>query len=107
MANATHKKTRRHKRKDAGSVVLSPRITEKGAVLSEQGAYVFNVAPIANKKEIARAIEDIFKVKPSAVRVVNVAGKRSVTRGTNRRGRSAAQKKAYVYLKKGDTIEIS
>jgi ribosomal protein L23 len=46
-------------------------------------------------------------VKPAAVRIVRVSGKRSWTRGTNRFGRGAAGKKAYVYLKKGDTIELS
>jgi large subunit ribosomal protein L23 len=107
MNAISQKKTRREKRKDAGAVIVAPRITEKGVVLAEKNAYLFTVAPSANKHEIARAIESLFKVKPIAVRVVRSTGKRSWTRGTNRWGRSAQTKKAYVYLKKGDTIEIS
>lgn len=108
MEKRTHqKKTRRHKRKDAGEIILRPRITEKGAVMAERSVYLFNVAPSANKRDIARAIENLFKVRPVAVRVVRVAGKRSWTRGTNRFGRGAQTKKAYVILKKGDTIELA
>jgi large subunit ribosomal protein L23 len=94
-------------RKDAGVTLLSPRITEKGAVVSAANAYVFNVAVSANKGEIARAVEELFKVKPTHVRVVRTAGKRSWTRGTNRFGRSVETKKAYVYLKKGDAIDFA
>jgi len=108
MAKKTaQKKTRREKRKDAGVVVLSPRITEKGTLAAEHNAYVFNVLPHANKKEVARAIEEMFKVRPREVHIVRSAGKRKFTRGTSRFGHSAVQKKAYVYLKKGETIDIS
>ena len=86
---------------------MSPRITEKGAYLSEKGAYVFNVAQNANKKEIAEAILTVFKVAPRMVRVANVPTKQVFTRGTNRWGKTAGGKKAYVYLKKGETIELS
>lgn len=103
----TQKKTRRHKRRDAGEIILTPRITEKGAVLAERNAYVFNVTLRANKKEIARAIEELFKVRPSEVRTVRVQGKQGLTRGTNRQGRGVTQKKAYVYLKKGEKIEVA
>jgi large subunit ribosomal protein L23 len=88
-------------------ILLSPRITEKGAYLSESGIYVFNVAKDANKKEIADAIRAVFKVTPRKVTLTAVKGKVRMTRGTNRLGSSASGKKAYVYLKKGDTIEIA
>jgi ribosomal protein L23 len=55
-----------------------PRITEKGAYLSEQGAYVFNVAKDANKKEIAEAIRTIFKVTPRMVRVMSLPTKQGL-----------------------------
>ena len=93
--------------KHASQILLSPRITEKGAYLSEIGAYVFNVSPRANKKEIAGAIRDVFKVTPRKVTVVRVARKRVQTRGTNRTGETAGGKKAYVFLKKGETIELA
>jgi large subunit ribosomal protein L23 len=67
---------------------------------------VFNVSQSANKKEIADAVREIFKVTPRKVTVVAVPRKMRATRGTNRMGKSAGGKKAYVYLKKGDTIEL-
>ncbi len=92
--------------KTPSHILLSPRITEKGAYMSEHGAYVFNVAKDANKKEIASAIQTVFKVMPRKVTVVAIPRKARMTRGTNRMGSSGGGKKAYVYLKKGDTIEI-
>jgi len=92
--------------KHTGAIIISPRITEKGAYLSDVGAYVFNVGRDANKKEIMRAVHALYKVSPRKVTIVAVPSKRVVTRGTNRKGRSAKGKKAYVYLKKGETIEI-
>lgn len=116
--STAQKKTRREKpartetvqsggRKEAGAILLSPRITEKGAVVGTHNGYLFNVAPGANKKEIAGAVFDMFKVTPLKVRVTNVAGKRTVTRGTSRFGRRPARKVAYVYLRKGDTIDFA
>jgi large subunit ribosomal protein L23 len=93
-------------KKEASHILLSPRITEKGAYLSSIGAYVFNVAPSANKKEIAEAVQTVFKVTPRKVTVVTVPVKRVMTRGSNRAGHTAGGKKAYVFLKKGETIEL-
>jgi large subunit ribosomal protein L23 len=87
-------------------IILSPRVTEKGAYLSELGCYVFNVAPGANKNEIAQAVKTIFKVTPRKIAIITIPTKSVQTRGTNRRGTSGGGKKAYVYLKKGETIEI-
>ncbi len=92
--------------KHASHILLNPRVTEKGAYLSELGVYVFNVAVTANKKEIAEAVKEIFKVTPLKVRVVAIPKKQVFTRGTNRFGTTAGGKKAYVYLKKGETIEL-
>jgi large subunit ribosomal protein L23 len=92
--------------KHTGHIVISPRITEKGAYLSEKGAYVFNVTRDANKREIAEAIRTLYKVTPRRVNVVAVPAKGVLTRGTNRRGKTAAARKAYVYLNKGETIEL-
>ncbi|HWB34354.1 MAG TPA: 50S ribosomal protein L23 [Candidatus Paceibacterota bacterium] len=93
--------------KHAAHILTSPRITEKGAYLAEKGVYVFNVAKTANTREIAEAIESIYKVTPRQVRVVAIPRKSVQTRGTNRWGKTAGGKKAYVYLKSGDTIEIA
>ncbi|MCX6819996.1 MAG: 50S ribosomal protein L23 [Candidatus Adlerbacteria bacterium] len=92
--------------KHSGKILLSPRITEKGAYLSDQDAYVFNVARTANKHEVAAAVFELFKVKPRMVRMLATPRKQVMTRGTNRTGMTAGGKKAYVFLKKGDKIEI-
>lgn len=93
-------------KKSPSQILIAPRITEKGAYLSAVGVYVFNVSRDANKVQIAEAIKDTFKVTPRKVTVVNLPRKVTQTRGTNRTGMTRAQKKAYVYLKKGDTIEL-
>ena len=93
-------------KKHPGTIIFAPRITEKGAYMSAHGAYVFNVSPDANKSEIATAIRDLYKVTPRMIRTVAVPRKVVATRGTNRKGKTVGGKKAYVYLKKGETIEI-
>jgi len=92
--------------KHTGTIIISPRVTEKGAYLTEKGVYVFNVGTSANKAEIAAAIRTLYSVTPRKVTVVTVPRKMVSTRGTNRKGMTAGAKKAYVYLKKGETIEI-
>jgi large subunit ribosomal protein L23 len=91
----------------SGKILLSPRITEKGAYMSAHGAYVFNVHQDANKMQISAAIKEIYKVTPRKIAVVTIPRKSVPTRGTNRHGLTRGGKKAYVYLKKGDTIELS
>lgn len=92
--------------KHTGKILLSPRITEKGAYLSEHGAYVFNVAQGVSKKEIANAVQTLYKVVPRKIAVLAVPSKVVTTRNTNRKGATAKGRKAYVYLKKGETIEL-
>jgi len=92
--------------KHTSTIILTPRITEKGSSLVEKGVYLFNVGRTANKAEIAAAIRTLYKVTPRKVTVVTVPRKQVATRGTNRKGKTAGTKKAYVYLRKGETIEI-
>lgn len=87
--------------------MLSSHITEKAAAAAERRGYAFRVAHSANKKQIASAVAELFKVTPVAVRISNRLGKQTSVRGTNRRGRRSAKKIAYVYLKEGETIDIS
>ncbi len=94
-------------KKHSGHILISPRVTEKGASLAEAGAYAFNVAKNANKKAIAAAVKEIYKVAPRKVTLLAIPRKRVMTRGTNRMGTTAGGKKAYVFLKKGDKIELA
>ncbi|MSR70788.1 50S ribosomal protein L23 [Candidatus Kaiserbacteria bacterium] len=93
--------------KHTGQILISPRVTEKGAYLAEGGAYAFNVAKNASKKQIAAAIQEVYKVSPRKVTLLRVPRKRVMTRGTNKTGMTAGGKKAYVFLKKGDKIELA
>jgi len=86
------------------SVLLRPRITEKATRSVESSVYVFEIAPKANKKDVAQAVKEQYKVTPVKVTTVTTPAKRTVVRG--KRGTKASFKKAYIYLKKGDKIEI-
>jgi len=62
--------------------VLSPVITEKATLLSEQNKVVFKVAQDATKDEIAAAVEELFKVKVTKVNTMVTKGKTKRFRGT-------------------------
>ena len=86
-------------------VILTPVITEKATLLSEQNKVVFRVAQDSTKDEIAAAIEELFKVKVTKVNTLNVKGKTKRFRG--RPGRRSDVKKAIVTLAEGQSIDIS
>jgi len=90
----------------ASEVILRPRVTEKGTdVAGLSNAYVFDVHTGANKREIAHGIKEIYGVDPVKVHVTRVS-KKSVRSRRGQKGVKSGGKKAYVYLKKGDTIEF-
>jgi large subunit ribosomal protein L23 len=58
-------------------VIVRPIVTEKSSLLKDGGnQYVFEVARTANKIEIAKAVERLFKVKVISVHVMNMEGKK-------------------------------
>jgi large subunit ribosomal protein L23 len=85
--------------------ILSPVITEKATLLSEQNKVVFRVAKDATKDEIASAVEELFKVRVVKVNTLNVKGKTKRFRGHV--GRRSDVKKAIVTLQEGQTIDIA
>ncbi|MDO8619816.1 MAG: 50S ribosomal protein L23 [bacterium] len=85
-------------------VLVRPHITEKAAASAEKGVYVFNVSLHANKLEIARAVALFYKVNPIKVTIVAIPKKRITVKG--RPGFRKGGKKAYVFLKKGEKIEL-
>lgn len=95
------------KSQNISSVVLvRPHITEKASMLgSDANAYVFRVPSSANKIEVKQAVHEMYKVKPIRVNMVHMPAKEVFTRG-GRRGTKSGFKKAIVYLKKGDRIEV-
>lgn len=72
----------------------------------QSGVYTFDVALDANKREIIEAVRSIFKVTPRMVRIVQIPQKRKRSMRTGKRGVKKGGKKAYIYLKKGETINI-
>lgn len=100
--------TTNNTKKDLTWVIRNPRITEKAAIQAEGGAYVFEVSTDATKGDIALAIAEVYKVNPIAVNITRIPAKKVVRRkakGT-KTGYKAGRKKAYVYLKKGETIDF-
>jgi len=85
--------------------ILSPVITEKATLLSEQNKVVFRVAKDATKDEIAAAVEALFKVNVTKVNTLNVKGKTKRFRGIV--GRRSDVKKAIVTLAEGQSIDIT
>ncbi|MFA6095175.1 MAG: 50S ribosomal protein L23 [Candidatus Paceibacterota bacterium] len=90
--------------RDGTVAVIGPRITEKATDSAARNVYVFNVRVDANKKTIAHAIKELYKVSPERVSIVTIRAKTVFRRG--KLGTTNTGKKAYVYLKEGDKIEF-
>lgn len=86
-------------------VIVSPAITEKSTLVSDQNQVVFNVARRASKPEIKAAVEALFGVKVTAVNTLLRKGKTKRFRGIA--GRQSDVKKAYVTLAEGQSIDVS
>jgi large subunit ribosomal protein L23 len=87
---------------NANQIIRRPLVTEKSTMLRESGANViaFEVAPGANKIQVKRAVEELFKVKVEEVRLFNVRGK--MKRMGKWEGKRRDWRKAYVRLKEGE-----
>ena len=89
---------------EAQKIILEPIMTEKSYAGIPNKVYTFKVALNANKIEIKKAVEEIFKVKVVDVNTVRVKGKEK--RMGRSVGRTSDYKKAIVQLAEGDSIEI-
>ena len=87
------------------TVLNRPLITEKAANGAQFSVYLFDVQVGATKSEIAKAFKAQYKEAPIKVNTVNVMRKSHFRRG--RLGFGVKVKKAYVFLKKGTTINIA
>lgn len=87
------------------SIIKKPLFTEKGAHLKEaENKVIIEVDARANKPEIKKAIEEIFKVKVDNIHTVKLPGKwKSYGRFT---GKTPARKKAVITLKKGEKLDF-
>jgi large subunit ribosomal protein L23 len=87
-------------------LIRRPVVTEKSSTLQGLNNQVtFEVVPEANKSEVKKAVETLFKVKVTAVNIIRLPSKLRRTFG--RPGKTRPWKKAVVTLRKGDTIEIN
>jgi large subunit ribosomal protein L23 len=87
-------------------IIVRPRITEKSGIMNESSnVYTFEVEKNATKDTIAKAIKTLYKVTAVKVRIVNLPAKKVLVRG--KKGTQSAVKKALVYLKKGDKIDLA
>ncbi len=86
-------------------VVRKPLITEKATMVAENNVVVFEVAPDAKKPEIKEAVEALFNVQVVSVNTTTTKGK--VKRFRGRLGKRNDQKKAYVRLAEGQSIDVT
>ena len=91
---------------DLSGVLKHARITEKATMHSSASVYVFDVAENASKQQISAAVKKIYSVTPKMVRVTMVPAKIRRSARTGKTGLKKGGKKAYVYLKKGETINL-
>jgi large subunit ribosomal protein L23 len=90
---------------DMYHIIRRALITEKSTIAKdESNKYIFEVDRRANKIEIAKALEKLFKVKVLDVHVMNVTGKKK--RVGKILGEKRSWKKAVVTLAPGSRIEI-
>lgn len=90
---------------DLKHVLIEPHITEKATYLTDNGVYTFVIDEGANKLQVKRAVKDVYGVSVRKVRIVNLPRKQVQSR-RGKPGTKGGMKKAYVYLKEGDSIEL-
>jgi large subunit ribosomal protein L23 len=92
---------------NAFNTVVRPVVSEKSTMLGDQGKYVFEVAPNANKIQIKRAIEEAFaekKIQVASINILRVPGK--MRRLGRHIGMTRSWKKAIVTLRPGQRLEL-
>ena len=85
--------------------ILSPMVTEKSTNLSEQNKIVFKVPTGANKTNLKKNIEKIFKVNVTKINIINKQKRTKITRG--KKVKVSGFKKAIITLKKGQSIDLT
>ena len=85
--------------------ILSPVVTEKSTNLSELNKIVFKVPDGANKKNLKKNIEKIFKVNVTKINIINKKTRDKSVRG--KKVKVSGYKKAIITLKKGQNIDLT
>ena len=85
--------------------IVGPVITEKSTNLSSLNKIAFKVIDSANKKNLKKNIEKIFKVNVTKINIINKRNRTKFTRG--RKVKVKGYKKAVITLKKGQSIDLT
>ena len=88
------------------SVLIGPRLIVKAMLMSDNNVYTFLVRRDATKYQVRDAIKAFYNVTPVKVNIVNKKPSKRFKRSRGKMVRERGEKKAYVYLKKGDTISL-
>jgi len=97
----------KRRRKPTGQsyrILKSPHVTEKATDLTAVNQYVFKIWPKANKQEVRKAVEEVFRVDVTGVRIINIHPKKKRLGKTQ--GFTKGCKKAIVKLRTGQKIEM-
>ena len=85
--------------------ILSPLVTEKSTILSDQNKIVFKVPSKTNKIILKKNIEKIFKVNVTKINIINKQPRKKIVRG--KKVKVMGYKKAIITLKKGHNIDLT
>ena len=85
-------------------IIVRPLITEKSMKLVDEGKQTFEVKQGANKVEVKKAVEELFKVDVTAVNMMNTQRKRR--RVGKYEGLRPAVQKAIVTLAEGQKLDV-
>ena len=85
-------------------ILVRPLITEKSMKLVDEGKYTFEVKQGANKVEVKKAVEELFKVEVTAVNMMNTQRKKR--RVGKYEGLRPAVQKAIVTLAEGQKLDV-
>lgn len=93
--------------RNLSSVLVRPHITEKAVSRSGKSVYTFVVHPLATKFNVRDAVKEVFGVTPVRVNIVKQSPRQYQSRAKGRTVKESGLKKAYVYLKEGDSINFA
>ena len=85
--------------------IITPVVTEKSTNLSEQNKITFRVPNKANKENLKKNIEKIFKVNVTKINIINKQNRSVIKRG--KKINVQGFKKAIITLKKGQSIDLT
>jgi|TARA_B100001146_G_C16091212_1_gene395088 large subunit ribosomal protein L23 len=87
-------------------VLLNPRLTEKSVMMGDKNVYTFEIHKDATKYQVRDAVKAFYNVTPVKVNIVNKKPAKRLQGSRGKMVHAKGMKKAYVYLKKGDSINL-